>query len=195
VMMLVSLLTGALAASFAARHAPAHAQPRAAVSRLLMVSKVATEQDYHAILESGRVCVIEFTAEHCRACHAMSPKLKRLARDYRAEVDFFNVDFDENKPLVKALGIRALPYFEIISSGVKLESFACPPSKISRVQQRLEAHGIHPAWHRRPDRWLLRRQQQFVCRLRSKRLPPRLAAWLEGRRIKGGETAEAAPEI
>ena len=45
--------------------------------------------------------------------------------------------FDNNKKLCKSLGIKVLPYLEIIAgSKGKVESFSCGPSKISQLQAR-----------------------------------------------------------
>ena len=50
--------------------------------------------------------------------------------------------FDNNKKLCKSLGIKVLPYLEIIAgSQGKVESFSCGPSKISKLQEKLEVHG------------------------------------------------------
>ena len=58
------------------------------------------------------------------------------------EIEFFDLMFDNNKKLCKSLGIKVLPYIEIVAgSNGKVESFSCGPSKISKLQEKLETHG------------------------------------------------------
>ena len=56
--------------------------------------------------------------------------------------------FDDNKKLCKSLGIKILPFVEIVAGTAgKVESFSCGPSKISQLQARARARsprGIPP---------------------------------------------------
>ena len=89
----------------------------------------------------NRIVVIKFYASWCRACKAMAPKFERVAQDW-PEVEFCEILFDSNKKLAKNLGIKILPYIEIITgSAGKVEGFSCGPSKISKLQGMLEMHG------------------------------------------------------
>ena len=49
--------------------------------------------------------------------------------------------FDNNKKLCKKLGIKVLPYVEIVGGGDgKVEAFSCGPSKIGVLQEKLQQH-------------------------------------------------------
>jgi len=50
--------------------------------------------------------------------------------------------FDNNKKLCKGLGIKILPFIQIVTSEGVAESFTCGPSKISKLQQKLEEYGL-----------------------------------------------------
>ena len=64
-----------------------------------------------------------------------------MAEDW-PELEFCEILFDNNKKLCKSLGIKILPYVEMVGgSQGKVEGFSCGPSKISRLQERLEVHG------------------------------------------------------
>jgi len=109
------------------------------------VTQLADEEAYHAMIETAksenRVVVIKFFASWCRACKAMGPKFLRVTDDW-PDVEFCEILFDNNKKLCKTLGIKILPYVEIVAgTDGKVESFSCGPSKISQLQAKLEVHG------------------------------------------------------
>ena len=91
--------------------------------------------------KENRIVVIKFFASWCRACKAMSPKIDTISSEW-PEVEFYEIMFDNNKKLCKSLGIKVLPFIEIVAgSNGKVESFSCGPSKISQLQEKLETHG------------------------------------------------------
>ena len=62
-------------------------------------------------------------------------------RGRAADVEFFDLMFDNNKKLCKKLGIKVLPYVEIVGGGDgKVEAFSCGPSKIGVLQEKLQQH-------------------------------------------------------
>ena len=80
--------------------------------------------------------MIKFFASWCRACKAMSPKIDSISDEW-PEVEFYEIMFDNNKKLCKSLGIKVLPFIEIVAgTNGKVESFSCGPSKISQLQVR-----------------------------------------------------------
>ena len=55
------------------------------------------------------------------------------------DIEFHEILFDNNKKLCKKLGIKILPFMEIVAGNKgKVESFTCGPSKISLLQSKLE---------------------------------------------------------
>lgn len=98
---------------------------------------------YHALIEAAtnenRLVVIKFYASWCRACKAMAPKFQRVADDAPPEMEFYEILFDNNKKLCKSLGIKILPFIEIVAgSKGKIEGFTCGPSKISLLMGKVE---------------------------------------------------------
>ena len=86
--------------------------------------------------DENKVVVIKFFASWCRACKAMAPKISRVAEDW-PDIEFYEIMFDDNKKLCKSLGIKILPFVEIVAGTAgKVESFSCGPSKISQLQAR-----------------------------------------------------------
>ena len=97
-----------------------------------------------AAKDENKVVVIKFFASWCRACKAMAPKISRVAEDW-PDIEFYEIMFDDNKKLCKSLGIKILPFVEIVAGTAgKVESFSCGPSKISQLQARARALAARP---------------------------------------------------
>jgi len=129
--------------SLSARAPCIRLRSRSVVAREL--TQLADPGEYEAKIDKAtqdnKVVIIKFHASWCRACKAMAPKYQRVAEDW-PDLEFCEILFDNNKKLCKSLGIKILPYVEVISgSAGKVEGFSCGPSKISRLQERLEVHG------------------------------------------------------
>ena len=106
------------------------------------INRIADTEAYHSLIseatEQNRVIVIKFYASWCRACKAMAPKFVRVADDF-PQIEFYEILFDDNKKLCKELGIKILPFMEIVAgSKGKIDSFTCGPSKISLLIGKLE---------------------------------------------------------
>lgn len=116
------------------------------------------EEAYRALLESSdcdSVQVIKFTSESCKACKAMAPKFERMVEDW-PEVSFYEMLFDTNKELAKAIGIKLLPYMVLNTARGGVDGFVCGSSKLRLLEEKLEQHvpasrGVRRRWRRR--RW------------------------------------------
>mmetsp|Transcript_27425 Transcript_27425/g.69779 ORF Transcript_27425/g.69779 Transcript_27425/m.69779 type:complete len:239 (+) Transcript_27425:2-718(+) len=101
---------------------------------------------YDAIVESTigteQIAVVKFGISGCRGCMGLAPKYERLARDW-PEADFFVIDYKQNGRTFKDLGVRVLPHMHIIRGGILRDSFLCPPSKISRLEEAIHVHSQH----------------------------------------------------
>lgn len=106
------------------------------------IAPIGSEEAYDELIESAKaansIVVIKFYAGWCRACKAMAPKFARMADDF-PDVEFHEILFEENKKLCKKLGIRVLPFMEIVDgSRGKIDSFTCGPSKIGMLVDKVE---------------------------------------------------------
>lgn len=114
---------------------------------MLLKDTNAYHELHNAAKREGRSAVIKIYATWCRSCKAMGPKYARVARDPEfAHIGFYEIPFDDNKALCKKLGIKVLPVVEIIAGKEgKVASFACGPSKISKLKSALEEHCPPPS--------------------------------------------------
>ncbi|KAL4422423.1 hypothetical protein ABPG75_008620 [Micractinium tetrahymenae] len=97
-----------------------------------MVDTMATAGD--------RLVIVDFFAPWCAACKGIYPKLMKLMEE-RPDVLLLAVNFDENKTLVKALGVKVLPYFMFYRGAQgKLEGFGASAKKLHLIQEAIDRH-------------------------------------------------------
>ena len=53
--------------------------------------------------------VVDFYAQWCGPCKALSPILEEVSNEYEGKVDIYKVDVDEEEELSAAFGIRTIP--------------------------------------------------------------------------------------
>lgn len=127
-----------------------------------------TQEFVDALSEAGeRLVVVDFFATWCGACRALYPKLVEIANEHE-DIVFLKVNFDENKPMCKSLGVKVLPFFHFYrgASG-KLAAFSSSMSKLQRLQDAVRIHntdrcslGPPPALKEFPDVSPLRKEAE-----------------------------------
>ena len=56
-----------------------------------------------------RPCIIDFYADWCAPCKAISPILEELAVEYAGKIDIYKVDTEAEQELAGMFGIRSIP--------------------------------------------------------------------------------------
>ena len=80
--------------------------------------------------------------EWCHACRGISQKVFGLARDRPDDLVLVKLDFDANKQLAKALGVRALPSFALFrGADGKLDLFTAGPARAALLREKVERYG------------------------------------------------------
>ena len=80
--------------------------------------------------------------EWCHACRGISQKVFGLARDRPDDFVLVKLDFDANKQLAKALGVRALPSFALFrGADGKLDLFTAGPARAALLREKVERYG------------------------------------------------------
>lgn len=73
------------------------------------VPEVTTATFTEEVLKSDRPVVVDFYADWCRPCRAVSPLLETLSEEWQGEVRFVKVDVDRNPELASAFRIVSIP--------------------------------------------------------------------------------------
>jgi len=79
------------------------------------------ENDFKQTLESNKSVVIDFYADWCGPCNALSPTVKKLAEEFDGEVNIKKVNVDENKDLAREFGVRSIPTLIYFSNGKEVK--------------------------------------------------------------------------
>ncbi|KAF5841620.1 thioredoxin-like protein [Dunaliella salina] len=103
--------------------------------------------DVHSVQElvdemakaGDKLVILDFYAPFCNACRALYPKFVRLMQSHLEDTVFIKINWEENKDLARALGIKVLPYFQFYRGAEgKVDQFSCTVSRISRFKDALE---------------------------------------------------------
>ena len=78
----------------------------------------ATEATFdQEVLESETPVLVDFWAEWCGPCHAVSPILERIVDERNGELRLVKVNIDEEQELARRYGIQSIPAMVIFKEG------------------------------------------------------------------------------
>ena len=69
------------------------------------------------VLESETPVLVDFWAEWCGPCHAVSPILERIVDERNGELRLVKVNIDEEQELARRYGIQSIPAMVIFKNG------------------------------------------------------------------------------
>jgi thioredoxin 1 len=61
------------------------------------------------VIDNPSLNLVQFKTEWSGACQIISPVFEELAKSYRGQVNFFTVDAEKEKGIVKEYGVMELP--------------------------------------------------------------------------------------
>jgi len=82
-----------------------------------MVKKI-SESEFHLVEESD-VAVIDFSATWCGPCKMLAPVIDEVSEQME-DVNFFNIDVDENQSLAVKYGVSSIPAVMVFKKGEKV---------------------------------------------------------------------------
>ena len=98
--------------------------------------------------------VIKYYSVSCKACKALEPRFRKLARDNRGTLShspivFAQIPLTHNTDFFQdVLHLQALPAIQIYKAGALMDSFACPPNMFSTLKRKVDywrsAHAVLP---------------------------------------------------
>ncbi len=69
------------------------------------------------VISSDTPVIVDFWAEWCGPCHAVSPVLERIAEERNGEVKVVKVNIDEEQGLAQRYGIASIPTMILFREG------------------------------------------------------------------------------
>lgn len=64
--------------------------------------------------KGNKPVVVDFFATWCGPCKQVAPIFEEIASEYKDSVDFYKVDTDQNRDLIRIYGINSIPTFMFI---------------------------------------------------------------------------------
>jgi thioredoxin 1 len=82
------------------------------------MSTAVTESSFEQeVLQSDKPVIVDFWAEWCGPCHAVSPVLDKIAEERTAELRLVKVNIDEEPALAQKYGIVSIPTIVLFKDG------------------------------------------------------------------------------
>jgi len=69
------------------------------------------------VLQSDKPVLVDFWAEWCGPCHAVSPVLDRIVEERNGELKLVKVNIDEEQELAIRFGVQSIPTMILFKDG------------------------------------------------------------------------------
>ena len=82
-----------------------------------MADAVTTTNFEQEVLQSDTPVLVDFWAEWCGPCHAVSPILDRIAEERAGELRLVKINIDEEPDIAERYGIASIPTMVLFKGG------------------------------------------------------------------------------
>lgn len=91
------------------------------------------------VLQSNTPVLVDFWAEWCGPCRALSPKLEEIAQEMGGKIKIVKMNVDENQVTPGQFGIRGIPAMLLFKGGNKVGELVGNQPK-DNIAEFLKAH-------------------------------------------------------
>lgn len=96
------------------------------------------DSNFEELSAKGQLMLVDFGAQWCGPCKAVSPIVDELSDKYGSEAVIGKVDIDENPDLCEKFGIRNIPTILFIRDGEVVDKIVGAIAK-EKISERLTA--------------------------------------------------------
>src|SRR5437762_7230863 len=99
-----------------------------------------TDANFQAqVLESNKLSVVDFWAEWCGPCRAISPLIDELSKEYNGKINVGKLNVDHNPNVSINYGITSIPAILFIKDGKVVDKqIGAVPKSI--LEKKIQAH-------------------------------------------------------
>jgi len=91
------------------------------------------------VLESDKLTVVDFWAEWCGPCRAISPLIEELSKEYNGKINVGKLNVDHNPNVSINYGITSIPAILFIKGGKVVDKqIGAVPKSI--LEKKIQAH-------------------------------------------------------
>lgn len=101
-----------------------------------------TEANFQQVMveeSAQRLVLLDFWADWCAPCKALTPILEKLADEYNGQILLAKINADEQQNITAQFGIRSLPTVAIVKNGQPIDAFQGAEPE-SAIRERLDQH-------------------------------------------------------
>jgi len=86
----------------------------------MLSAGIMTKEEFADILNSGKICVCEFSASWCGPCRMMAPIMEDVSEKYKRKYYFYQIDIDSAEEIADEYNIEVVPTIIIFSGGKEI---------------------------------------------------------------------------